>query len=69
MKIILKRSILILALVLLSTAAAVTPAQDEVNLGFVYGSFAPQEKWEAYFESFLEAHPEVTINYIPGAIR
>ena len=65
MKSILKRSLVILTLVLLGTTAAITPAQDEVTLGFVYGSFAPQEKWEAYFEGFLEAHPNVTINYIP----
>ena len=65
MKSILKRSMLIMALVILATTTAITPAQDEVTLGFVYGSFAPQEKWEAYFEGFLEAHPNVTINYIP----
>ena len=39
--------------------------QDQVTLGFVYGSFAPQEKWELYFEDFLAEHPNVTINYIP----
>ena len=65
MKNILKHSMQIMALVILATTTAITPAQDEVTLGFVYGSFAPQEKWEAYFESFLEAHPNVTINYIP----
>ena len=61
----LKTISLFVALVVLCATAAITPAQDEVTLGFVYGSFAPQEKWEAYFEGFLEAHPNVTINYIP----
>ena len=56
---------IVLVSFLLVTSAVVTPAQDEVTLGFVYGSFAPQEKWEAYFEGFLAEHPEVTINYIP----
>ena len=60
-----QRFSLILILVLFATTAAISIAQDEVTLGFVYGSFAPQEKWEAYFEGFLEEHPEVTINYIP----
>lgn len=68
-----KYPFLILALLLLATTVTVTQgsapsdtaAQDQVTIGFVYGSFAPQEKWEVYFKGFLEQHPEVTINYIP----
>ena len=61
-----QRMIVIALLLLLAFAASLTGAQDEdITLGFVYGSFAPQEKWEAYFEGFLEAHPNVSINYIP----
>lgn len=43
--------------------AEVVPAK--VTLGFVYGAFNPQEKWEGYFGSFLADHPNVEINYIP----
>lgn len=58
--------VVFLALSLLLTVGFVPgAAQEQVTLGFVYGSFAPQEKWEVYFEGFLEEHPEVTINYIP----
>ena len=56
---------LIVVALLLATILPVTPAQEQVTMGFVYGAFAPQEKWEVYFEGFLEQHPEVTINYIP----
>ncbi len=55
---------LIVVLLLLGTGA-IALGQDQVTLGFVYGSFAPQEKWELYFEGFLEENPGVTINYIP----
>ncbi|MCC6803941.1 MAG: sugar ABC transporter substrate-binding protein [Anaerolineae bacterium] len=66
-----RRSALILAvfsLVIAVGAVAFVPgvaAQEPVTIGFAYGSFAPQEKWEVYFADFLAAHPEVTINYIP----
>ncbi len=63
----------ILVLLLLLTTVTVTQGsalrdaaqQEPVTIGFVYGSFAPQEKWELYFQGFLADHPEVTINYIP----
>lgn len=38
------------------------------GIDFVYGAFAPQTKWEAYFAEFLAAHPDVTINYIPVSL-
>ena len=53
------------SLLLLTATLSVTTAQEQITIGFVYGSFAPQEKWELYFEGFLKEHPEVTINYIP----
>jgi len=55
----------LLVIMLLLISSALTVGQDEVTLGFVYGSFAPQEKWELYFEDFLAENPNVTINYIP----
>ena len=53
------------SLLLFIATLTVTTAQEQITIGFVYGSFAPQEKWELYFEGFLKEHPEVTINYIP----
>ncbi|MCY3781170.1 MAG: sugar ABC transporter substrate-binding protein [Chloroflexi bacterium] len=55
----------LLIVILLLSTGAITLGQDQVTLGFVYGSFAPQEKWELYFEDFLAENPNVTINYIP----
>lgn len=57
--------LLITATVTQGSAPQDTAAQEPITIGFVYGSFAPQEKWELYFQGFLERHPEVTINYIP----
>lgn len=60
--------LLALLLVLMTVALGSSrnvAAQEPVTIGFVYGSFAPQEKWELYFQNFLAEHPEVTINYIP----
>jgi multiple sugar transport system substrate-binding protein len=51
--------------VVVEKEVVVTPEPEKVTLGFVYGAFTPQEKWEAYFTSFLEEHPNVEINYIP----
>ncbi len=62
--------VLVAAMTLLAVnAPKITSAQsDTVTLNFVYGAFAPQSQWEAYFKDFLSAHPNIRINYIPVSL-
>lgn len=51
-----------------TSAASSAAAKLSGTLAFVYGAFAPQEKWEGYFGDFLKENPDVNIKYIPVAL-
>jgi multiple sugar transport system substrate-binding protein len=63
-----KTLLLLMSLFAMFVLALPTAAQEDVTLGFVYGSFAPQERWEAYFSDLLTEHPNIHINYIPVSL-
>jgi multiple sugar transport system substrate-binding protein len=58
-------AVFMVALFIQGSSPHFAAAQERVTIGFVYGAFAPQERWEAYFDDFLAENPHVTINYIP----